>query len=700
MAMQRTVQTSVTDGIAVLRVDNPPINALGPDLRRALVEEMQKAAADPAVRGVVVTGTGRVFIAGADIKKIHEPRVGPQVHDLLTLIDGMHKPVVAALQGLALGGGYEIAMACHARIAAPGIRVGLPETSLGLIPGAGGTQRLPRLVGPGRALDLIVSGRHVRADEALALGMIDEIAEDDPVAAARRWIDTPGAALSRTRDRTPWQDNAAAERDAFEARAKALSALGTPAAAAAIEAVRNVFKQDFDAGLARETEAFHRLRESPEARALIHAFIAERDCAHVRGIDRDTPRLPIRKVAILGCGTMGCGIGISMANAGYDVTMIDAEAAPLDAARARVRGLYDDRVARRRVPAAEAETAFARFDWVVGLEEGVRDADLVVEAVFEDMELKKRVFAQLDAAAPARAILASNTSYQNINEMAAVTRRPEKVLGMHYFSPAHVMRLLEVVRGAKTAPDTLATVLDIARRTGKTPVVAGVCYGFVGNRMLWLRTVQTQQLLLEGASPRDIDSVLVEFGFRMGPCQMGDMAGLDVAWRLRKARGERQEPVDTLADAGRWGQKTGKGYYLYPEGARAGVDDPEVTELIAGVARKLGVARREVNREEIRKRLLLPLINEGTRVLEEGIVERASDIDVVYLHGYGWPRDKGGPMFHADQYGLPRLVADLDAMAEALGDEALRPSALLRRLAREGGSLLASDPHAMTEVPA
>lgn len=687
MTDQQGVDYRVEDGIAILRVDNPPVNALSPHVRLALNDRMRAAQEDPAVTGVILTGTGKVFIAGADIKMIHQPRKGPQIRDLLTLIESMTKPVVAAIQGLALGGGFEIAMGCHARIAAPSMRVGLPETTLGLIPGAGGTQRLPRLVGAAQALDLIATGRQVPAREALELGMIDAVEEGDLIGAARAMLGQLQAPLPRVRDRAPWQNDPAA-RQAFDTRAAAMGRAASPATQAAIEMVGLVFDTDFETALDRETERFHLLRQGPEALAQIHAFLAERASAHVRGITRDTPRQQIRKVAILGAGTMGAGIGITIANAGIDVTMIETEAKALDAARARVVGVYEGQIARKRISVDKAEAALARFHWVVGLSEGVRDADLVIEAVYEDMELKKRVFAELDAAAPAKAILASNTSYQNIDEMAAVTRRPGKVLGMHYFSPANVMPLLEIVRGAATSPETLASVLDLARKTRKTPVVVGVCYGFVGNRMLWQRTVQTQALLLEGASPRDIDSVLTEFGFRMGPCQMADMAGLDVAWRLRKARGERQEPVDSLADAGRWGQKTGKGYYLYPDGARSGEDDPEAQALIAQVAERLGVAQREITRDEIRKRLLYPLINEGTRILEEGIVERASDIDVVYLHGYGWPRDKGGPMFFADRTGLAAIAADLEAMAGAQNNPALRPSDLLRRLAASGGSLL------------
>lgn len=679
------------EGIAVLRVDNPPVNALSPHVRLALNELIRKADADPSVRGVVLTGTGKVFIAGADIKLMNMPRTGPTIGDLLAYIETMRKPVVAAMQGSALGGGFEIALGCHARVALSGIRVGLPETTLGLIPGAGGTQRLPRLIGAAKALDMIVSGRHLPVEEALRLGAVDAVVEAGLMETAYAWVDRllAGKALPRARDRRPLGPAAttAAAREAFDRKAAELAKDRAASTAEAVAAVADTFDRDFEEALIRETEAFTRLRTGPVAQARIHAFLAERAARHVRGVDRDTPRQPVRAVAVIGAGTMGGGIAITLASAGYSVCVVDADPQTIDAAKVRIGRAYDDLVARGRMSAEAAVAALSRFRWFSALAEGVAEADLVIEAVYEDMGLKKRIFADLSRLAPEHAILASNTSYQDIDALAGETARPERVLGMHYFSPANVMKLLEVVRGAATSAETLATVLDVAANTGKFPVVVGVCYGFVGNRMLWQRTVQTQKLLLEGCSPRQIDTVLTDFGFRMGPCQMQDLAGVDVAWRLRKARGERMEPVDTIADAGRWGQKTGKGYYLYPEGSRSPADDPELMAIVAGVAERLGVRRRHVEREEIQRRLLFPLINEGFRIVEEGIVERPGDIDVVYLHGYGWPRDKGGPMHHAEACGLKSVADDLDRMADMLGDEELRPARLLRELAEAGGSL-------------
>lgn len=690
--MAEGVVYDVVDSIAVLRVDNPPVNALSPNVRLKLNDLIRKADADPSVRGVVLTGTGKVFIAGADIKLINAPRTGLTIGDFLSYVEGMKKPVVAAMQGAALGGGFEVALGCHARVAQAGIKVGLPETTLGLIPGAGGTQRLPRVVGAATALDMIVTGRAIGADEALRLGAVDAVVADGLLDEAFRMVRKlaeSDAALPRVRDGSPQGAAAslAEARAAFDAKAQAYLHDGKQATRVAVEAVRDTFEHAFDDALAREFEAFTKLRQGAVAQAMIHAFLAERAANHVRGVTRDTPRAGIKTVAVIGAGTMGGGIAITLANAGYAVRVVDAAEAGLAAARERLAKTYEDQVRRGRMTAAAAEAAQARFSWFVSLEEGVADADMVIEAVYEDMGLKKKVFADLSRLAPRHAILASNTSYQNIDDMARETDRPDRVVGMHYFSPANVMKLLEIVRGEATSAETLATVIDLARKTGKVPVVVGVCYGFVGNRMLWQRTVQTQKLLLEGCSPREIDTVLTDFGFRMGPCQMQDLAGVDVAWRLRQARGERMEPVDTIADAGRWGQKTGKGYYLYPEGARAGVDDPDVMEMVAGVAKRLGVAQRKVGREEIHQRLLFPLINEGFRILAEGIVERASDIDVVYLHGYGWPRDKGGPMHYAESCGLKTVADALEAMADRTGDDDLRPAPLLRRMAESGDKL-------------
>lgn len=676
--------------IAVITVDSPPVNALSTDVRNGLDQAIRRADADAAAKSVVITGRGKVFIAGADIKMLGKPRTGALVPAVLAFVEQMKKPVVAAIQGTALGGGLEVALGCHARVAHASAKVGLPEVNLGLIPGAGGTQRLPRLIGAVDALDIISSGKPVNAARALALGIVDAVTDADVVAVAiAKAQELIGSGvLPRCRDGK--DVGRAGGRDEFERRAAAILVKepASDAQKALIAAIRATFELGFNEGMAQEGMLFSQLLEGDSAKAQIHAFIAERASAHVSGVSKQTPRLPIRRVAVLGAGTMGGGIAITFANAGFDVTLIETKQEALDAARARIHKIYDGSVARGRMIAEVAEATKARMDWVVGIADGVADADLVIEAVYEDMGLKKEIFRALEKHAKPTAILASNTSYQNIDEMAAETSRPGNVIGMHYFSPANVMPLLEVVRGKDTSPEVLATVLDAARKTGKVPVVVGVCYGFVGNRMLWLRTVETQAMLLEGNSPADIDKVLTEFGFKMGPFAMADLAGVDVAWRLRQAKGERLEPADSVAEAGRWGQKTGKGYYAYPDGAREGVEDPEAARLIADVAARLGVPQRPATRDEMLARMLYPMINEGSRILEEGVVERASDIDVVYIHGYNWPKYRGGPMWYADHVGLPVIVAELDRLADMTGRAELKPSALLRRYAESGKPIL------------
>ena len=687
------VKYELRGDVAVLTVASPPVNALSEAVRNGLDEGFRRAAADAKAKAVVLTGEGKVFIAGADIKTLGKPRKGAMVPDIIAFVETMQKPVVAAIQGQALGGGLEVALACHARVARPECKLGLPEVTLGLIPGAGGTQRMPRLIGGAAALDLIAGGKPVSADKARQLGFIDAVAAGDvaeaSIARAKELLAT--GELPRCRDRRTPDD--AAAREAFDKLAGEylVKSRGSEAVQAAIEAVKATFGMDFDAGLKHETALFRGLLEGDAAKAMIHAFLAERASAHVRGVDKSTSRRNIRKVSVIGAGTMGGGIAMTYANAGYAVTLIETAEAAIEAARKRIFGVYAGSVERGSMPAAEAEKAKARFSWSTDFAAGIADADLVIEAVFEDMGLKKRIFRDLEKYAKPGAILASNTSYQNIDEMAAETTRPDSVIGMHYFSPANVMPLLEVVRGKATSPETLATVLDAARATKKTPVVVGVCYGFVGNRMLWQRTLESQALLLEGNKPSAVDKVLIDFGFKMGPLQMADLAGVDVGWRLRKANNETLEPADSIAEAGRWGQKTAKGYYLYPQGSRSGVEDPEAQAIIAQAAQRLGVAQRPSNAQEMLYRMIFPMINEGARILDEGHVERASDIDVIYLRGYNWPRHRGGPMWYADQVGLPVIVRELERLVAATGRKHLEPSPLLRRLAAEGKSFLALD---------
>jgi 3-hydroxyacyl-CoA dehydrogenase len=681
--MSGPVRYEVTDGIAVATIANPPVNALSAALRGALLDAVRRAEADPAIRALVIAAEGRSWIAGADISEFGKPPVAPALPELVSALDGCAKPVVAAIHAAALGGGLEVAMACSARLVGPGAKLGLPEVKLGLLPGSGGTQRAPRLMGAAAALKLMVQGDPLSAKPALDAGLADALAEGDLLAAARvHAADLAQGALPKPVSK---RDENLGPREAFENEAAALAkrAATEPNIAACIEAVRSAFTTPFDQAVAAERDAFWRLVKDPRSQALRHVFFAEREAAKIANIPADTKPRQVERAAVLGAGTMGAGIAMCFANAGIPVRVIETDEAAMQRGLDRIRGTYEASVKRGSLKPEQRDARMALIEGAVGLERA-NEADVIVEAVFEEMGLKKQVFATLDKVAKPGAVLASNTSYLDIDEMAAATNRPGDVLGMHFFSPANVMKLLEVVRSKHTAPDALATAAEIGRRLAKVPVVVGVCFGFVGNRMLARRTAQVERLMLEGASPQDIDKALTEFGFRMGPLAMMDLAGLDIGWRIRKATGKRAPVSDALVEGGRLGQKTGKGYYLYPEGARAGVPDAEVAALIARIAQQEGVAQRAIPQEEILDRMLLPMVNEGARILEEGVAARAGDIDVVWLNGYNWPAFTGGPMHWAEARGLKDVVARLDQFAAAAGDESLKPAALLQRLAAEG----------------
>jgi len=688
MAQQEPVTSTVEDGIAVIRIANPPVNALSAAVRGGLAREAGAAAANPAVRAVVVTAEGRTFIAGADITEFGKPPVPPTLPEAIAALEGLSKPVVAAINGAALGGGLEVALGCHARVAAPSARLGLPEVKLGILPGAGGTQRLPRLIGAVPALKLMTAGDPVSAAEAKTLGILDEVAED-VVAAARalalRLADgarpTPASAAANTGDR-----------EAFEAAAAAMAKKGAenPSIAACIDAVRAAFDKPFEEGMAIERAHFLRLRDDPRSKALRHAFFAERAAARIPGLPKGTQPRPVARAAVIGGGTMGGGIAMSFANAGIPVTLIETSEENLQRGLERVAGNYATSVKRGSLTEEARAKRMGLIEGRVGLE-AAAGADVVVEAVFEEMGLKKEIFGKLQEIAKPGAVLATNTSYLDVDEIAASTSRPGDVLGMHFFSPANVMKLLEVVRGAKTAPDALATAVEVGRKLAKVPVVSGVCHGFIGNRMLARRTSQAERLLIEGALPEEVDAALNAFGFRMGPFAMGDLAGLDIGWRIRQATGKKAPVADALVEAGRLGQKTKRGYYDYSGDGRTGTPDPEVRALIERVSAEQGVTRRSIPQQEILERLLYPMINEGARILEEGIAARAGDIDTVWLNGYGWPAGTGGPMFYADGVGLPGIVARLRDFAGSSGDDTLAPAALLVRLAEEGGSFAALD---------
>ena len=670
-------------GIAVVTVDNPPVNALKHEVRAGLAEALAQARDDGAVKAVVVACAGRTFFAGADITEFGKPPQAPSLHEVIAAIEAMPKPVVAALHGTALGGGFELALACHFRVAIPEARVGLPEVKLGLLPGAGGTQRLPRLVGPEKALQMIVTGEPIGAAEARADGIIDEIVEGDLTTAsidfARRVV-REGRPLRLVRDR---EEKLIGEGFADAAEALTRRLRGREAPAACVEAVRNAIVLPFDEGLRRESELFRKLVAGDQSKAQRHIFFAEREAARVPGVPEGTKPRPVASGAVIGAGTMGGGIAMCFANAGIPVTVVETGRDLLQKGLDRVAANYRTTMSRGGLTADEMERRIGLITGVTELE-AAGSADVVIEAVFEEMDLKKRVFSDLDRLAKPNALLTTNTSTLDVDEIARATKRPQDVLGTHFFSPANVMRLLEIVRGAATSPDALATAVALGRRIGKVPVTVGVCYGFVGNRMLARRSVETERLLLEGALPQEVDAAVAAFGFPMGPFAMADMAGLDVGWRIRKGRGERNEIEDALCEAGHYGQKTGKGYFRYEARSRTPLPDPEVEKIILETSSRLGINRRPIGGEEIVERMILPMINEGARILDEGIAARPGDIDVIWVYGYGWPVWRGGPMYYADGLGLAHIRDRLTFYADRSRDETLRPAPLLARLAAEG----------------
>jgi 3-hydroxyacyl-CoA dehydrogenase len=693
MTSADVVKVTERDGALLIEMDNPPVNALGIALRRGLMAAFERLARESALKGAVLTGTGRFFSAGADISEFGKTRENPLLPELIVFLEDLGKPVVAAINGQALGGGLELAVGCHYRIAAPAARMGLPEVKLGLLPGAGGTQRLPRLIGVERALAMIVTGEPIDAAEAKTLGLVDEVAEGDLIGAAFRLLEGAiaqgigqgGVRPPRTRDREEKLAVARADSGLIDRIAEPLlkRQRGLPAPRACVEAVRAAVTLPFEEGLKREVELFAQLVNSPESKAQRHIFFAEREAAKLPDMPADVRPRDVNKAVVIGAGTMGGGIAMSFANFGIPVWIIDQDQESLDRGLARIRENYQITVSRGSLAADEMEKRLARIhgttDW-----SALAEGDVVIEAVFEELDLKQRIFRMIDEKARPGALLATNTSTLDVNKIAAATSRPQDVIGMHFFSPANVMRLLEIVRASKTSFQAIATAIAIGRRIGKVPAVVGVCDGFVGNRMLHRRTAQAERLLLEGALPQDVDQAVVAFGFPMGPFAMGDLAGLDVGWRIRKARGTKAPISDALCEAGRFGQKTGAGYYRYEKGSRTPIPDPEVERIIIETSKRLGITRRPISAEEITERMIYPMINEGARILEERIAMRASDIDVIWVYGYGWPVWRGGPMYYADQVGLGQIEARLKHYAETLNDETLRPAALLSRLATEG----------------
>ncbi|WP_417482736.1 3-hydroxyacyl-CoA dehydrogenase NAD-binding domain-containing protein [Maricaulis sp.] len=678
------ITTQRVGDILVIISDNPPVNALGQAVRAGLAAAITEAAGDDGIKAVVIRCDGRTFFAGADITEFGKPPVAPSLPDVVNAIEQCPKPVVAAIHGTALGGGLEVALGCHYRIAVPSARLGLPEVKLGLLPGAGGTQRLPRVAGVADALSMIVTGEPVAAARAMEIGLVDRLAgadslAEDAIAFAQDVASRAGHPVSSLRtDRIAAAANHPQVFDKFIAE-NSRRLQGFDAPKACVEAVRAAVDRPFDEGIKLERELFMKLVSGTQSKAMRHLFFAERQAAKIDGIPADTPLIPIAKVGILGAGTMGGGIAMNFLSAGLPVTMVEREQAALDRGVATIRKNYERTAARGRMTGEQVEQAMGLLTPTLDYDD-LADCDLVIEAVFELMEIKKDVFRRLDGIVKPGAILASNTSYLNIDEMAAETKRPEAVVGLHFFSPANIMRLLEVVRGARTSPSVLKTVMGLAKKIGKIAVVSGVCPGFIGNRMLSPRQAEAQKLLLEGASPWEVDAALTEFGFPMGPFQMADLAGLDLGWTVEGSSSSTIREV--LCERGRRGQKTSKGFYDYDENRR-GSPSLETEAIIADFAAKSGKPQRKFSGDEIRERLLFPMINEGAKILEEGMAQRASDIDIVWLNGYGWPAFTGGPMFWADTIGLKTVLDGLHRHAEALGPD-FKVSALLESKAAAG----------------
>jgi 3-hydroxyacyl-CoA dehydrogenase len=676
--------------VVVITVDNPPVNALSHAVRTGLMEAFSQARDDRAVKAIVLTAAGRTFIAGADITEFDKAPTSPTLVDVIALIDAIEKPTIAAVHGTPLGGGLEVTLGCHFRIAAAGTRLGLPEIKLGLIPGAGGTQRLPRLVGMEKGAAMILSGDPIPAKEALALGLIDEIFEGDPatagIAFARKVLAEKRALLpvSRREDKIDPLRADPAKFDAIVA-AHVKRARGLHAPTAAIDALRMNLDVPIAQAIERERAKFMELRGGEQSKAQRHIFFAEREAAKIAGLSKDVKPREIKKAAVIGAGTMGGGIAMCFANAGIPVTVIETADEALKRGLGLVEKNYRTSASRGAMTNDDVDKRLGLMTGVVGLD-AAKDADIVIEAVFEEMDIKREVFGKLDAVTGPDTVLATNTSYLDVNAIAHTTKRPSSVVGMHFFSPANVMKLLEVVRGADTSPEVLATAMAVGRKIGKVPVVVGVCHGFVGNRMLRARSIEAERLLLEGALPQDVDGALTEFGFPMGPFAMSDLAGLDISWRMRKAQGARAEIADQLCEMGRFGQKTSKGFYLYEAGSRTPKPDPDVEALIVATSQRLGVPRVPLDRKTITERLIFPMINEGARILEEGIAQRPGDIDVIWVYGYGFPIWRGGPMFYADRVGLPYIRDRLIEFAKLTGDKRHEPAALLSRLASEGGT--------------
>ena len=694
--MKGTVHYELRGDIALMTIDNPPVNPLSSGVRQGLSDGVNAALADDNVKAIILTGAGRAFIAGADISEFGGKAEGPSLHDCLTTMENSAKPIIAAINGTAFGGGLEVALCCHYRVIAASAPVGLPEVKLGLLPGAGGTQRLPRLIGAQKALDFILSGDPIPGPVATQMGIADALAEGDVIESAMAFaadIIAKGSPVRRIRDE---EDIVAKDRGNAEmfdaarknAARKMRKRFAPEMIVQCIEAAVNL--GDFDAGLAVEQECFGKCLKHPQRESLIHMFFSEREVSKIPDVPKDTATQKIDTAAVIGCGTMGGGITMSFLNVGIPVTTLEMNQEALDRGIGVIKRNYDIQVQRGRMTAEDVDMRMSLLTGTTNFED-LGSADLILEAIYENIDVKVDTFKKMDAVAKPGAILASNTSALDIDKMAEATSRPESVIGLHFFSPANIMKLLEIVRGGKTSNEVIASSMKLGRQLNKIAVLSGNAPGFIGNRMLAGYTRQAGEIILQGATPYQVDNALLQFGMPMGPFQMNDLVGLDLGWRARKLSGMKPEDVpitarvaDKLCEMDRYGQKNNRGYYIYPEGSRAGQADPEVVALVEETSAELGIERRSIEDEEVLKRCLYPLINEGARILEDGIAIRPCDIDIVYINGYGFPEVTGGPMFWADQIGLENILADIKGFQKEYGGTIWEPAPLLERLVAEG----------------
>jgi len=688
-------QYQVQGAVAVITLDNPPVNGLGHAVRSGVVDGLEKALADKSVKAVVIIGGGKNFSGGADIREFNTPKASaePNLNEVIAALEQFTKPVIAAVTGACMGGGLELALGCHYRVALPGAQIALPEVKLGILPGAGGTQRLPRVIGVEHALNMIVSGTPVPSEMFKGTALFDEMVDGDLLKGAIAFagkVVAENRPLKRVRDIKIDYPNAEGffqfARNSVQAVAK-----NFPAPLKCVDAVAAAALKPFDEGLRTEREFFNYLVQTPESKALRHAFFAERAASKITDVPDGTPIRDIKKVAMIGAGTMGGGISMNFLNAGIPVTMLEMKQEALDKGVATIRKNYENSMKKGKLKPEELQSRMGLLKPTLAYDD-LKDADLIIEAVFEEMGVKESVFKKLDEIAKPGAILASNTSTLDVNQIAAFTKRPQDVVGTHFFSPANVMRLLEVVRGAKTGKDVLATIMKLAKKIKKTAVVSGVCDGFIGNRMVEHYSRQAMSLVEAGALPWQVDKAVEKWGMAMGPFRMGDLAGNDIGWAIRKRRAKEQPGIvysgiaDRICELGRFGQKTGAGWYRYEAGKRNAIPDPVVEEVIVTYRKEKGVTPRKISDNEIVERCIYALVNEGARILEEGIAQRASDIDMVYLSGYGFPLFRGGPMFYADTVGLYSVARSMKHFAAADPSDAKfwEPASLLAKLASEG----------------